>query len=133
MLYPVYVHEGDDRHAHGATVHDFPGCFTAVDDWQDIATSAQEAVELYCEGEEFEIPAPTPLDQLRALEADGEYEGGTWVMIDIDVDKLDTRKERVNLTIPRNALREIDAYVASKNLKRSGFMVQAALREIKNG
>ncbi len=27
MLYPVYVHMGDEDHAHGITIPDFPGCF----------------------------------------------------------------------------------------------------------
>lgn len=130
MLYPVYVHQGDDGHAHGVTVHDFPGCFSAADDWGDIAASVQEAVEVYCDGEDMDIPAPTPLDALQNIEG---YEGGTWAMIDIEVDKLDTRKQRVNLTIPRNALREIDQYAASRNMKRSGFMVAAALKEVRGG
>ncbi len=31
MLYPVYVHQGDAEHAHGVTLPDFPGCFSAAD------------------------------------------------------------------------------------------------------
>lgn len=129
MLYPVYVHEGDDDHAHGATVHDFPGCFSAADDWDDLPAKVQEAVELYCEGEDIEVPSPTLLNEVRALEADGEYEGGTWALIDIDVSKLDSRKERINLSVPANALREIDQFVEAKGMNRSGFMVNAALKE----
>nr|WP_295580638.1 type II toxin-antitoxin system HicB family antitoxin [uncultured Lamprocystis sp.] len=30
MLYPVYVHPGDADHAHGVTIPDFPGCFSAA-------------------------------------------------------------------------------------------------------
>ena len=33
MLYPVYVHPGDESHAHGVTFPDFPGCFSAADEW----------------------------------------------------------------------------------------------------
>ena len=36
MLYPVYVHVGDKKHAHGIEFPDFPGCFSAADDWQEI-------------------------------------------------------------------------------------------------
>jgi len=60
MIYPVYVHLGDAEHAHGATIPDFPGCFSAADDWQDLPAKIQEAIEVYCEGEALEIPAPTP-------------------------------------------------------------------------
>ena len=58
MLYPVYVHLGDDNHAHGVTIPDFPGCFYAADDWDLLPTNIQEAIELYCEGEDMEIPVP---------------------------------------------------------------------------
>ncbi len=33
MLYPAYIHIGDDQHAHGVTIPDFPGCFSAADEW----------------------------------------------------------------------------------------------------
>jgi len=36
MLYPIYVHVGDKKHAHGIEFPDFPGCFSAADDWQEI-------------------------------------------------------------------------------------------------
>lgn len=32
MLYPIYVHMGDDKHAHGIVFPDFSGCFSAADD-----------------------------------------------------------------------------------------------------
>ena len=32
MLYPVYVHVGDDQYAHSVTIPDFPGCFSAADE-----------------------------------------------------------------------------------------------------
>ena len=66
MIYPVYVHLGDAEHAHGVTIPDFPGCFSAADDWQDLSAKIQEAIEVYCEGEAMEIPAPTPLEDLTA-------------------------------------------------------------------
>jgi predicted RNase H-like HicB family nuclease len=47
MLYPVYVHMGDARHAHGVTIPDFPGCFSAADDWAALPAQVQEAVEVY--------------------------------------------------------------------------------------
>lgn len=57
---PVYVHLGDDNHAHGVTIPNFPGCFSAADDWDSLPANIQEAIELYCEGENMEIPVPRP-------------------------------------------------------------------------
>ena len=123
MLYPVCVHQGDTGSL-GAIVPDFPGCFSGADDWQELPRMVQEAIEVHCEGEDMELPAPSSLDALRG---NPEYEGGQWVFVDVDPNALDTRKERVNLSIPVYALREIDAYVRTHGGNRSGFMVAAAL------
>lgn len=123
MLYPVCVHQGDTG-ALGAIVPDFPGCFSGADDWQELPRMVQEAIEVHCEGEDMALPAPSSLDELRG---NPEYEGGQWVFVDVDPNALDTRKERVNLSIPVHALREIGAYVRTHGGNRSGFMVAAAL------
>lgn len=82
MLYSVYVHPGDAQHAHGLTIPDFPGCFSAADDWATLPTQIQEAVEVYCDGEDLVIPPPTPLDELVTQP---DYQGGVWVLVDIDL------------------------------------------------
>ena len=99
MLYPVYVHLGDEKHAHGATIPDFPGCFSAADELDDLPAQVQEAVEVYFEGEEVEVPTPTPLE---VLAAGPEYQGGVWMLIDIDLSKVNTKAVRLNL--PRKEL-----------------------------
>ncbi|MBJ6752502.1 MULTISPECIES: type II toxin-antitoxin system HicB family antitoxin [Geomonas] len=85
MLYPVYLHGGDDKHAHGVVIPDFPGCFSAADSEEDLPRMIQEAAEVYFDGEDMEIPPPTPLEQLKK---DPNYEGGIWRMVDIDVTRL---------------------------------------------
>jgi len=87
-LYPVYLHLGDDKHAHGVTIPDFPGCFSAADSEKDLPRLIQEAAELYFEGEEMEIPPPTPLEQLKQ---DPRYEGGIWRLVEIDLSKISPR------------------------------------------
>ena len=79
---------------------------------------------MHCEGEDLEIPVPSNLEVLRN---NSDYEGGQWVFIDVNLDSLDTRKERINLSVPVHALREIDAYVRIHGGNRSGFMVSASL------
>jgi predicted RNase H-like HicB family nuclease len=88
MLYPVYLHLGDDTHAHGVTIPDFPGCFSAADSEENLPRMIQEAAELYFEGEETEIPPPTPLEQLKQ---DPSYEGGIWRLVDIDLTRVSSR------------------------------------------
>ena len=127
MLYPVYVHTGDSAHAHGAQVPDFPGCFSAADDWQDLPRMVQEAVEVWCMGEDMDLPAPTALEILAAK---AEFTGGVWMLIDVDVARLDVRSNqkpmRINISIPTGLVHDIDDYARAHGATRSGFLAQAA-------
>lgn len=123
MLYPVYVHPGDEDHAHGVTIPDFPGCFSAADRWEDLPSKIQEALELYCEGEDMEIPVPTPLERLASQP---EYQDGVWMLTEIDVSRLNTRAMRLNISLPQGLVRRIDAAAKSRHMSRSRFLAQAA-------
>lgn len=129
MLYPVYIHLGDKDHAHGVTVPDFPGCFSAADDWQGIPKAVQEALEVYCDGEKTALPVPTPLEDLAASP---DYQGGVWLLLDIDTTTLDTTTVRLNISLPQSLVNEIDAYAKTHGATRSGFLAQAA-RAAMNG
>lgn len=125
MLYPVYVHLGDDTHAHGVTIPDFPGCFSAADAWQDLPRMTQEAIELYCEGEGLALPQPTALETL-AKHSDFQ-EGGVWLLVDVDTARLDTRPPvRLNISLPAGLAKEIDEYARAHGATRSGFLAEAA-------
>ncbi len=127
MLYAMYVHLGDDKHAHGVTMPDFPGCFSAADSWDELPTMILEAVELYFEGEDLLLPKPTPLEKLTK---DSQYEGGVWLMIDIDLSRLSGKAKRVNITLPERVLASIDDYVAREGGNRSAMLANAAMQFI---
>lgn len=84
MHYPIYVHK-EAGSAYGIIFPDFPGCFSAADHAQDIAHMAQEAVEAHFLGDDQPIPAPSIAD---AWIDDPEYQGGSWMTVDIDLSKL---------------------------------------------
>ena len=63
-------------------------------DWRDLPRMAREAIEVHCEGEDLEVPAPSSLEELRD---DPDYEGGQWVFVEVDPSALDTRIKNVNL------------------------------------
>ena len=128
MLYPVYVHPGDEHHAHGVTFPDFPGCFSAADDWADLPRLIQESVEVYFEGEAVEVPPPTPLE---VLARDPAYTGGTWLLVDIDLERVNPRRVRLNVSLPAALVARIDRYAAAHHLSRSGFLAQAAERRLR--
>ena len=127
MLYPVYVHLGDETHAHGVTIPDFPGCFSAADRWEDLPANIQEAIEVWCEGEDIAMPTPTSLESLIKQP---DYQDGVWMLIDIDLARLPTRPVPVDVSLPEGLVQRMDDYIASRHLTRSSFLARAALREM---
>ena len=123
MLYPVYVHAGDAGHAHGVVFPDFPGCFSAADDWSDLPAAVQEAVEAHYSGEPDAVPPPTALEKLVGNPA---YEGGVWMLVDLDLSRIDTRPVRLNVSLPANLVSQIDAWAQAHHMSRSGFLASAA-------
>lgn len=124
MLYPMYVHH-EAGSAYGATFPDFPGCFAAADEIQDLTKAAQEAVEAHFGADSDPIPAPTSPD---VWANDEDYQGGFWMMVDIDLSKVRSKAVRLNITLPERLVQSIDAYAASHHLSRSAFLASAAER-----
>lgn len=124
-MYPVYVHK-EEGSAYGVTILDLPGCFTAGDTLDEALANVQEAVELYLE-DASEAPEP---GSLEGYIANPEYAGGIWVLAQVNLDFLLKRRVRINITLPESVLLRIDAEAAHRGLTRSGFLVQAAEKEI---
>ncbi len=127
MLYPVYVHPGDATHSHGVEVPDFPGCFSAADDLQDLPRMVQEAIEVWCAGEGMDLPVPTTLEELAT---NSDFAGGMWMLVDVDVSRLDVRSSqksvRLNISLPEGLLHDIDEAARASGATRSGFLAKAA-------
>lgn len=123
MLYPVYIHLGDEQHAYGVTFPDFPGCFSAADSWEELPAKIQEAAELHFEGEDLDIPTPTPLNELARQP---EHQGGVWMMVEIDLTRIHPKAVRLNISLPDSLVRRIDEYTKAHHLSRSGFLAKAA-------
>lgn len=123
MLHPVYVHVGNAHEAHGVIFPDFPGCFSAADEWADLPAAIQEAVQAHFHGEPEAVPLPTPLEQLAKHP---DYQGGVWMLVDIDLTRIDTKPVRLNISLPAHLVQQIDAYASAHHLTRSGFLAKAA-------
>ena len=123
MLYPVYLHLGDETQSHCVTIPDFPGCTSAADSWEELPRMIQQAAEVYFDGERMEVPEPTPIELLAH---DPAYFGGAWMLVDIDLSRISTRVKRVNVTIPENLLKTIDRFAGSHQMSRSALLARAA-------
>ena len=87
MLYPTYVHKDHDS-AYGAIVPDLPGLFSAADHLDELPGMVQEAAELLFDGEK---DGPAPASSIEKWQQDPEYQGGFWMLIDIDLSKINTK------------------------------------------
>jgi len=122
MLYPVYVRH-DEGSAWGGIFPDLPGCFTAADELQDLPRAAQEAVEAHYGFDDETIPAPSTPD---AWFGHPDYQGGIWMMVDIDLARIRPRAVRLNISLPEPLVHDIDVYAKQHGQSRSGFLAQAA-------
>ena len=86
----------------------------------------QESIELYCEGEDLELPKPSSLEKLINNK---EYQGGVWIMLDINVSRLNLKSVPFNTSLPAKLISRIDTYVTRHQMTRSAFLTLAA-REI---
>lgn len=76
---------------------------------------------------ETPIPRPTPLESLTASP---EFEGGVWMLFDIDLSKLRSKAVRLNISLPERLLQQIDAAARQRRLSRSAFLALAAEHEM---
>ncbi|TWG79628.1 putative RNase H-like HicB family nuclease [Cupriavidus gilardii J11] len=127
MEFPIAIHK-DDGSVYGVTVPDIPGCHSWGDTIEDAIHNAKDAITGHMEtlAELGEVP-DIQCSAIEELAKRKEYQGAIWALVDVEVEKLDTTPERVNISLPRFMLRKIDAYVESRHETRSGFLARAAM------
>lgn len=81
------------------------------------------------DGEEVTVNS----SKIEDLIANPDYEGAIWAFVEVDLSKLDSRPERINISLPRFVLHKIDSYVEARHETRSGFLARVALEAIANG
>lgn len=126
MLYPIYVHK-DENSAYGAVFPDFPGCFAAADDLQELPRAAQEAAEAHFGADDEPIPAASSPE---AWATDPDYSGGFWMLVEIDLAKVRAKAVRLNISLPENLLQRIDLAAKVRGQSRSAFLATAAEHEM---
>jgi len=122
MLYPVYIHH-DEGCAYGAIVPDMPGVITAADTLEELPAMLQEAVELMYEDEPYAPPLASSMEKYQHLD---EYQDGFWMLLDVDLSRVQPRTVRVNVSMPEPLVQEIDTWAKQHGQSRSGFLAQAA-------
>jgi len=124
--YIALIHK-DAESDFGVSFPDLPGCITAGSTLEEARAMAEEALALHLEGlaeDGDPIPEPSSLDVVMA---DPENRDGVAILVRADVK---AKSVRVNITLPEDALREIDRFAEDQGLTRSGFLTVAAKRMI---
>lgn len=133
MEFAIAIHKDPDS-VYGVTVPDVPGVFSAGDTIDEAIKNSKEAIFAYIElliedGEEVSITS----SKIDDLMSNPDYEGAIWAFVEVDLSKLDSRPERINISLPRFVLHKIDSYVEARHETRSGFLARVALEAIANG
>lgn len=127
MKLPIAIHKDADS-VYGVTVPDVIGCFASGDTLDEAIKNAGEAIYHHVAttlelGETIDLKA----SRIEDLASDDDYAGAIWALVDVDLSKLSTKAERINITLPSYVLTKIDAYTAARPETRSGFLARAAL------
>lgn len=122
--YIAVVHKDPDSD-YGVSFPDFPGCITAGSTIDEAKDMAHEALSLHTKGmleDGDKIPDPSSLENIM-----GDSENAdaiAFLMVTIPDPKPKT--VRVNITVPEDTLRRIDATAKKRGMSRSSFLVHAA-------
>lgn len=130
MLYPIAILPGDAQHAWGVEVPDIPGCFSAGNDLGDAMAMAREAIEGHLEILAEDGAAIPAAQKVTVHQANPDFEGCIWALVDIDITKYLGKAEKLNITLPAHLLTRIDEHVKHhpEVKSRSGFLASAALK-----
>jgi len=132
MKFPVAIHK-DDGTDYGVIVPDFPGCHSWGETIEQALSNTVEAVEAWVESSvENGDTVDFKPSSIEALRGNPDYDNAIWAMVDIDPTTFDMKPERVNISLPRFVLAQIDHYAESHRETRSGFLVRAALETIRD-
>jgi predicted RNase H-like HicB family nuclease len=122
--YIALIHKDDDSD-YGVSFPDFPGCVTAGSTLDEARMMAAEALAFHIEGmKEDGEPIPEPSD-LAVVMRERENQNAVAFLVDADV--RPSKTVRVNITLPEDVLKEIDAFAEREGYTRSGLIVKAAL------
>jgi len=131
--YYLGVVEKDQDSAWGIWFPDMPGCLPSADEFDDLPRIATELLRQHVEALESNgrpVPAPRSVagvmadkDVRRAIRS-----GATTLLVPLLADP--GRTVRVNVTVERGLLDQIDEAAEARGLTRSAFLAQAAREKI---
>jgi predicted RNase H-like HicB family nuclease len=110
---------------YGVSFPDFPGCITAGKTIDEAKDWASEALLLHVEGLQQDgegLPAPTKLEDIVAAPENAD----AVAFLVLAAPGKPGKAKRINITIPEDTLRQVDAAAKRRGMTRSSFLTRAA-------
>ena len=123
--YIALIHKDADSD-YGVSFPDFPGCITAgrtVDEARDLA---MEALAFHIAGMAEDGETPPEPSTLEAVMAERENRDAVAILVPAPAGAI--KAVRVNISLPEDLLRQIDAHAERTGMTRSGYIARAARR-----
>ena len=109
---------------YGVDFPDFPGCVTAGSDLDEASAGAREALAFHIAGmveDGLDLPRPSALEEVMA----DAYNRDAVAFL-VSGPEVKARSKRVNVMLPEDLLRAIDADAKEHGLNRSSYLALAA-------
>lgn len=122
MKFTIAIEQGDENTAFGVVVPDLPGCFSAGDTLEEAFENSKEAISLWIEDaldNNEKIPETLPLENHIK---NPEFKDYVFAVVDVDLNALSDKTERINITMPSRVLRRLDFLAQKAGETRSGFL-----------
>jgi predicted RNase H-like HicB family nuclease len=133
MTQYVAVVEKDADSAFGVWFPDVEGCFSAGDTLDEAVASAAQALRQHVEVLQSAGRSVPPARSIDALLDDGEVKAAVTagaILFAVPLLADAGRTVRINVTIDRGLVTQIDEAAAMRGLTRSAFLAQAAREKI---
>lgn len=125
MKFPVLLHT-DDGVNFGVIVPDVAGCFSAGDSVDNALNSVQEALALHFESLLADGDKLPRASSITAHQLNPDYKDGLWAFVDFDIEPYSGGFERINITLPKLIVHEIDRMHGN----RSSWLAGLAKKEL---
>jgi len=130
MDIPVVIFK-DEGSVYGVNVPDIVGVHSWGDSVEEALENVKEAIVGHIETLlELNEPVEITKSKIEDLQSTPEYAKGIWALVTVDLEKLDNKPERINISLPRFVLSKIDRYADARHETRSGLLSRAALQLI---
>ncbi|MFX6258569.1 type II toxin-antitoxin system HicB family antitoxin, partial [Acinetobacter baumannii] len=78
-------------------------------------------------GETEPIPNPSVPEDWAG---DEQFQGGSWMLVEIDLSRVNAKAVRLNVSLPQGLVARIDAVAQARRMSRPAFLALAAEHEM---